>query len=131
MNTNGDDHLSVNDKIMWSIHQYILFKWHTFTIFKYQMYNRTSGQEGLLEWFVPKNTTYTDTIVMWLKNELQQFEIEPSDYTPGSNVNIKTIVLEYSGLTPYIEQEQSEAIAHQALLSFKEKLKGMKKENEQ
>jgi hypothetical protein len=121
----GDDYLSSNDRMMWGIHQHILLKWNMFTIFKYQMFNCATGTKGHLQWFVPDEHPYTTTVKAWLESELQQFVIEPGgDEWPGQDVEVVVAgVHTYSGLTPYLEREQAEALAHNCMKQFMALLK--------
>jgi hypothetical protein len=112
---------------MWSIHQHILLKWNCYTIFKYSMFNVPEMKRGFLQWFVPRGHPYTNTVKMWLEEELQSFAHTGSDQFPGTDVSVT--IMEYDGIHSYLQREQAEAIAHNCLKRFMDDINNMKEDN--
>jgi hypothetical protein len=130
----GDNHISSFDLRLWQLVQHVLFKWHTLVIFKWDMYDVPKGKMGFLRFFVPGNSTYAYEIVEFLKHETETIKMEPCDMGfdtrhPGVEVEVSTSVDLFKGLRWYLERDEVEKIAGEAMKTLTQMLKKRQDEN--
>lgn len=126
---NGDALLSANDLGLWRLIQHVLLTWGTLVVLKNEHYSVPDQRDGLVTFFVPKDATFKDEIVAFLEREGKQFSTEGWEARPAQGIpripptRVKVEVVTFSGLLPYIESEQSEAIAREFVLVAMQRVK--------
>lgn len=131
----GDGELSSVELRLWSLVNEILLRWHTLVIFKYDRINVPIYKRQLISFFVPGDATYRDEIVEFLETELAREktpdhhakgDAQPGDLDgphPGSELKVEVRVEPFSGLTPYMTNEQIEKMTREFFATFMQRAK--------
>lgn len=104
---------------LWQLVQTVLFKWNTLVILKYEMYNVPMNKKGYVRFYVPADAKFRYEIESFLQTEMQGDFQEPTDLGfpdgsgkfPGTDVEIISSVVPYSGLQPYVSRSVSMEMA--------------------
>lgn len=120
----GDDYLSGFERKLWALHHHLCLERQCYTLFKWHHWDATTGQRGLIQWFVPRDHDQCFEIVKWLEYELEKERTEDCDMgdvvIPG--VDVAIAVMEFSGVDGYLDRDISEALARQMAERFKNEL---------
>lgn len=134
---NGDHFLSGNDRLIWSIHQDVLFRWGVYCIFKHTRINVPKGQAEMIEFFVPRDTTFRYEIIKHLEHELGALASDPipaedSGFEhgwPGTKVMVR--IMPFKGIDFHTPRDVVEKIAEEAVKNFHNAVEQHRKKKKQ
>lgn len=118
---NGDQHLATRDHKIYNLIYHILLKWNTLCYTKWRMFDCQNQVPGLVQVFVPRDSTNRYEIVKFLLSELEH-DVYPS-YNDGSfrNPGTRVQVLLFDGPTGYLEREVTEKLASEFMKMLRER----------
>lgn len=125
----GDDYLSGMDHRLWQLHRHIIFKYGVYTLYKWDRWNCVTGEKGLIRWMVPKYADQCYEIVKFLEYELESEKYKGDDILPGRDVEVSVCVDEYKGIDFYMEKDEREKLALEAMNDFQEWMKDRKEKD--
>ncbi len=109
----GDDHLSVMDRKLWSLVYACIARFQCAVMFSHQLPSVPSKVNSRIEFFVPSDHPAASEVVAFLQHELANEARPATKDRTGWFWGTDVFVREFSGLTPYRDRAESEAFARE------------------
>ena len=123
---NGDDMLSSFTRRLWTLAYSCLLKFECPVIFNVSGPDVPRRFSQYIRFFVPAQHPQCYEVIAYLKKELKDDERPEKDNNDEFWFGTYIDVLEYSGLEPYLEQEECHKLAENMAKSFMQQIKTLK-----